>query len=112
MNVSTTLQAGPAGSPGGAGLKASAMSFLVPVVLAYILLVSFLRRRRERQMRLKFGYTTRDSLKNMTNDDAFAIQNAVAELEFPWVFKKSLQFALFKVRCRQVETEAGTRASG
>ena len=51
---------------------------------------------------MKFGYTTRGLLKKITDDNVFAIQKAVAELEFPWVFGKSLWFALFKVRypCR------------
>lgn len=96
MNVSTMAQAGPAESSGGLGLRSSAVYSLVLVLLTYLPLVSFLRRRREQHMRLELGYTTRDSLKNMTNDDAFAIQNVVAELEFPWVFDMSLQFALFK----------------
>jgi hypothetical protein len=33
----------------------------------------------------------------MTNDEAQVIISALAELEFPTVFEKSMQFALFKV---------------
>ncbi|KAI9834685.1 MAG: hypothetical protein M1826_000087 [Phylliscum demangeonii] len=47
-------------------------------------------------MRTKFGYTTRESFQRMTNDDAQAIQQVLAELEFPTVFEKALQFALFR----------------
>lgn len=32
----------------------------------------------------------------MTNEDAFDIQKAIGELEFPFTFEKSLQFALFR----------------
>lgn len=32
----------------------------------------------------------------MTNSDAFFIQQAIVELEFPFIFEKALQFALFR----------------
>ena len=32
----------------------------------------------------------------MTNDDAYSIQRDISELEFPFTFEKSLQFALFR----------------
>lgn len=72
-------------------------TYLVPCLLGYPLLVAYLRHRRERQMRKKFNYPTRDSMKAMTVDDACAIIKYLAELEFPFMYFKALQFALFKV---------------
>ena len=69
----------------------------ITLLLGYLLLVSSLRFQREKQMRKRFNYPNRESFKAMTNEDAFAIQNYLAELEFPTVFEKSLEFALFKV---------------
>jgi hypothetical protein len=34
----------------------------------------------------------------MTDNEAFEIWNQMGELEFPTVFEKALQFALFRVR--------------
>jgi hypothetical protein len=36
-------------------------------------------------------------MAKMTDDHAFQIQKTVAQLEFPFIFIKSLQFALFRV---------------
>lgn len=83
-------------SRGVLGLGLPVGTVLTSLFFAYVLLVAILRHQRERQMRPKFGYKTRESLKNMTNDDAFSIQNYIAELEFPLLFEKSLEFALFK----------------
>jgi hypothetical protein len=48
-------------------------------------------------MRKKFNYSDKASLSRMTNVDAQAIIEYIAELEFPKLFEMSLQFALFKV---------------
>lgn len=36
-------------------------------------------------------------MATMTDQDAFEIQKAVVQFEFPFMFIKSLQFALFRV---------------
>lgn len=36
-------------------------------------------------------------MSKMTDEEAFQIQKQVAQLEFPLMFIKSLQFALFRV---------------
>jgi hypothetical protein len=66
------------------------------LLLAYLLLVAVLRHQRERAMRQKLGYTTRESLRNMTNDDAFTIVTYLSQLEFPKLWRFSTEFALFK----------------
>jgi hypothetical protein len=66
-------------------------------MLAYPVLVSLLRFQRKESMRKQFNYPTRESLANMTDDDAFKIQKTIAEQEFPYMFGLSLGFALFKV---------------
>ncbi|KAI9794243.1 MAG: hypothetical protein M1816_006169 [Peltula sp. TS41687] len=65
-------------------------------LLFYLLLVRLLRHRREKQMRKKFNYPDRESFKSMTDNDACAIQLDLVELEFPTIFEKALQFALFR----------------
>ncbi|KFY94825.1 hypothetical protein V500_03043 [Pseudogymnoascus sp. VKM F-4518 (FW-2643)] len=65
-------------------------------MLAYPALVSLLRFQRKECMRKQFNYPTRESLANMTDDDAFKIQKTIAEQEFPFMFGLSLGFALFK----------------
>lgn len=97
MNSTSTPQEVPASLKDAHRLGSGVGTYLLPLFLGYLLLVAFFRGRRERQMRRKFGYTTRASLKNMTNEDAFRIQNYIAELEFPTIFERSLEFALFKV---------------
>jgi hypothetical protein len=72
-------------------------SYLVPVVLLYPIVCSVLRFRRRDAMRKKFNYSDKASLSRMTNVDAQAIIEYIAELEFPKLFEMSLQFALFKV---------------
>lgn len=45
---------------------------------------------------MKHPYLTRTSFASMTNEDAFLIQRELGEVEFPFTFEKSLQFALFR----------------
>ncbi|KAL8736241.1 MAG: hypothetical protein Q9166_000396 [cf. Caloplaca sp. 2 TL-2023] len=66
------------------------------LILVYPLLVKFLRHDRLQSTRKTFGYTTRRSLAQMTDEDAFEIQVTIAQLEFPFTFQKALQFALFR----------------
>ncbi|KAG9245639.1 hypothetical protein BJ878DRAFT_479053 [Calycina marina] len=69
---------------------------LVTGLLSYTILCSLLRFRRKHAMENKLGYPDRASLSNMTNVDAQAIMQYLAELEFPLLYEKSVQFALFK----------------
>lgn len=74
-------------------LKCALLGFL-----AYPALVSLLRFRRLRSLHQKHHYPTRESMAKMTNDDAWGIQKVAAQLEFPFMYTKALQFALFRVR--------------
>lgn len=69
------------------------------VVSAYPVLVSLLRFRRLRKVHKKYNYPTRESFARMTDDDAFEIQRTLLQTEFPFMFAKALQFALFRVSC-------------
>jgi hypothetical protein len=73
------------------------ISWLMPALLAYPLLTAALRFQRVKYLKRKFKYDTKESLASMTNDDAWKIQQTIAELEFPWTFEKAMQFALFRV---------------
>ncbi|CAF9940553.1 MAG: hypothetical protein ALECFALPRED_008712 [Alectoria fallacina] len=64
--------------------------------LFYLTLVAFFRGRRLRSTLVKHPYSTRASFASMTNEDAYLIQKGIGELEFPFTFEKSLQFALFR----------------
>lgn len=63
----------------------------------YPLLTYSLRYQRLRKLHKQYHYPTRESMSQMTDEEAFQIQKAVAQLEFPFMFIKSLQFALFRV---------------
>jgi hypothetical protein len=71
---------------------------VVPLVLllGYPILCSSLRFRRLRNTLRKYPYTTRASFAKMTDDDATAIQRVLTEYEFPMIYEKALQFALFR----------------
>jgi hypothetical protein len=70
---------------------------LATVFLLYVVLCSSLRFRKEKAMLRKYKYTGRDSLANMSNDDAQAINQNLMLYEFPKIYMASLQFAIFKV---------------
>jgi hypothetical protein len=74
------------------------MLYTLPALLAYPFLVASLRYRRTRNLESKYCYATRESYARMTDNEAFEIWNQMAELEFPTIFEKALQFALFRVR--------------
>lgn len=65
--------------------------------LAYALLCSYLRHRRVHRQEARRNFPDRGSMSRMTNVEAQSIINEMAQLEFPIIFKISLQFALFKV---------------
>lgn len=73
--------------------------YAIPILLVYPLLVSLLRFRRVQHLHEKYRkYTTGAStLGDMTDDEAFDIQKNLMELEFPFMYIKALQFALFRV---------------
>jgi len=74
-------------------------SYTLPVTgfFLYALVCRFLRFRRRDALLKKYHYPTRESLSKMTNDDAQAIGQILGQLEFPYIYVTSLQFALFKV---------------
>ena len=71
--------------------------FLVTILAAYPVLVSLLRFRRVRWLHQRYHYPTRESLSRMTDNDAWEIQKVLLQLEFPFIYIKALQFALFRV---------------
>jgi hypothetical protein len=73
------------------------MLYTLSALLAYPLLVASLRHRRSRNLESKYRYATRESYARMTDNEAFEIWNQMSELEFPTIFEKALQFALFRV---------------
>lgn len=64
---------------------------------AYVALVWSLRFQRCHNLHKKYPYTTRESMSKMTDQDAWAIQKLILQMEFPFIVLKSLQFALFRV---------------
>ncbi|KAL3480149.1 hypothetical protein BJX99DRAFT_35727 [Aspergillus californicus] len=72
------------------------IQYVIPFVAAYPILVSLLRFRRMKQTHAKYNYATRESFSRMTDQDAFEIQKMLVQFEFPFIFTKALQFALFR----------------
>lgn len=72
--------------------------FIVTILAAYPILISLLRFRRVRWLHRRYHYPTRESLSRMTDNDAWEIQKIMIQLEFPFIYIKALQFALFRVR--------------
>ena len=66
------------------------------LVILYPLVCALLRNDRLRTTLETFPYTTRRSFASMTDKDAMQIQQNLMEFEFPFLFEKSLQFALFR----------------
>lgn len=73
------------------------LPYAAGLLLAWPVVTMSLRFQRLRKLHEKYNYHTRESLAKMTDQDAFEIQRQVAQLEFPFIFIKSLQFALFRV---------------
>ncbi|KAJ5561442.1 hypothetical protein N7535_004091 [Penicillium sp. DV-2018c] len=80
--------------------KAMTASDIAPyaagLLLAWPVLTMSLRYRRVHNLHKKYNYPTRESLSKMTDQESFEIQKEVAQLEFPFMFIKALQFALFR----------------
>lgn len=81
--------------------------FLALGLVAYLALVRWLRFQRCRNLHKKYPYATRESMSKMTDEDAWAIQKLILQMEFPFIVLKSLQFALFRV-CASVHSETPT----
>lgn len=92
--------------------------YLLPAIVAYQFLCSALRFRRLKGLQAKFKYGTpeRPSYEGMTVKEAHEIIKAISDVEFPALFEKGLQFALFRtygiptisellVRTTQLSTE-------
>ncbi|OJD19093.1 hypothetical protein AJ78_00968 [Emergomyces pasteurianus Ep9510] len=62
----------------------------------YLFGVALLRNRRIKKNVKKYKYTTRESMAAMSDDDAWEILKVIAEMEFPFIYIKALQFALFR----------------
>lgn len=74
-------------------------AYTVPLLLAYPAVVSLLRFQRVKELQEKYKkYATREAMGEMTDDEAFEIQKQMVQLEFPFIYIKALQFALFRVR--------------
>ncbi|KAI9928851.1 hypothetical protein ASPWEDRAFT_348221 [Aspergillus wentii DTO 134E9] len=72
-------------------------SYALVLLVSYPILISLLRFRRVNRLHQKYAkYSTRESLAQMTDDEAFEIQQAMVKFEFPFFFITALQFALFR----------------
>ena len=76
--------------------KESWTNFYLLLLILYPLICALLRNDRLRTTLETFPYTTRRTFGSMTDKDAMLIQQVMGELEFPFTFEKSLQFALFR----------------
>jgi hypothetical protein len=65
-------------------------------LIGYIGLCRLLRYKVRDDFYAKYPYKTKHDFKNMTNQDAWAIQRRLIATEFPFTYEKALQFALFK----------------
>lgn len=68
------------------------------LLVGYITLVRLVRFRRMRAVFDKYGHRGRLTWSQMSIRDAYEIQRALGQEEFPTVFAYSIIFALFKVR--------------
>ncbi|KAJ5950355.1 uncharacterized protein N7479_008768 [Penicillium vulpinum] len=72
------------------------LPYVIGLLLAWPVVTTTLRYQRLRKLQKQYDYSTRESMSKMTDEEAFQIQKQVAQLEFPFMFIKSLQFALFR----------------
>ncbi|OAP64973.1 hypothetical protein AYL99_00945 [Fonsecaea erecta] len=64
--------------------------------IAYLLIVRALRFQRRDALLCRFGYGTVKPMGAMTFEDAASIHHELAEMEFPFSFLNSMEFALFR----------------
>ncbi|KAG6041917.1 hypothetical protein E4U41_000406 [Claviceps citrina] len=69
---------------------------IISLAVLYPVVCSVLRFRRVRATRRAFGFSDRRSLAAMTSVQAQSIVRDLTEWEFPFLFRRSIQFALFK----------------
>ncbi|KAJ5798822.1 uncharacterized protein N7503_006327 [Penicillium pulvis] len=72
------------------------LPYSVVLLIGWPLLARSLRYRRLKQLHKKYNFPTRESMAKMTDEEAFEIQLEVGQLEFPFIYVKALQFALFR----------------
>nr|F1DBA8.1 RecName: Full=ER-bound oxygenase mpaB; AltName: Full=Mycophenolic acid biosynthesis cluster protein B [Penicillium brevicompactum]ADY00129.1 MpaB [Penicillium brevicompactum] len=72
------------------------LPIFVGFLIGYPILIRALRYKRHGEMKKKFYFPTRESMAEMTDEEAFLIQKEMAQLEFPFMFLTSGQFALFR----------------
>jgi hypothetical protein len=63
---------------------------------AYLTACHLLRYRFRDRLRANYPYKNREDLKSMTAQHAYEIHKAIVATEFPFMFEKALQFALFR----------------
>ncbi|ETI22121.1 hypothetical protein G647_06193 [Cladophialophora carrionii CBS 160.54] len=80
------------------GLSSFWSYYLLPAIVAYPFLCSALRFRKLKSLQAKYKYGTpeRPSYEGMTVKEAHDIIEVVSDTEFPALFEKGLQFALFR----------------
>ncbi|KAI2733497.1 hypothetical protein CBS147332_512 [Penicillium roqueforti] len=91
MNYTDALSSLQAG-----GMTTQLLPYAVGLLIAWPVVTTSLRFQRLRKLHKQYAYPTRESMSKMTDEEAFQIQKQVAQLEFPFIFIKSLQFALFR----------------
>lgn len=85
------------GHPFELSSSATILLGLLAVSVTYLIIVRMLRFGRIERLQRHYNYRTRAALAHMTDHEAWEIQRAMSQLEFPFTFEKSLQFALFRV---------------
>lgn len=81
---------------GLAGKVSPQIAVIFAVIAGYVAFCRALRYTRRDAEHSQRPYKTRDDFQKMTAEDAWQIVKYVQSLEFPWVTKKALSFALFK----------------
>lgn len=73
------------------------LPYSVVLLIGWPLVTRSLRYRRLKQLHKKYNFPTRESMAKMTDEEAYEIQLTIGQFEFPFMFVKALQFALFRV---------------
>lgn len=75
----------------------SPLAYAFVALTAYAGLCKALRHRRSNQLERKYAFgSAQRPLSSMTTQEAYDIQHTVSDSEFPSIFEKSLQIALFR----------------
>lgn len=74
----------------------SPITLTLTTLIAYIALCHTLRFRRLKALQQKYGFGPSRPLSTMTDQEAYEVQTEIAEVEFPSLFEKGLQLALFR----------------